>query len=46
MNNTDSQTRFQELSEFFTADAWQLIESFLKNLQIKVNQFNVSKENH
>ncbi|MFX0112953.1 MAG: hypothetical protein ACFFB3_00245 [Candidatus Hodarchaeota archaeon] len=44
MNNNSLQIRFQELSEYFTPDAWQLIDSFVLNLQKKMNQFSISSE--
>jgi hypothetical protein len=44
MNRTNSQIRFQELSEHFTVDAWQLIDSFVGSLQKKMDQFGISSE--
>ncbi|UCG03056.1 MAG: zinc ribbon domain-containing protein [Candidatus Heimdallarchaeota archaeon] len=42
MNPNNSQ--FQEFSTYFTSDAWQLVSSFLNNLQAKMDQFSVSTE--
>ncbi|MHA2270479.1 MAG: zinc ribbon domain-containing protein [Candidatus Hodarchaeales archaeon] len=44
MNSTSSQIRFQELSDHFTIDAWQLIDSFIGSLQKKMNKFCISSE--
>lgn len=44
MENNDPQLRLQELSTYFTSDAWQLIDSFLNNLQNKMDQFNIKTE--
>ncbi|MFX0184041.1 MAG: hypothetical protein ACFE95_13240 [Candidatus Hodarchaeota archaeon] len=44
MENNDLQKRLQELSTYFTSDAWQLIDSFLNNLQNKMDQFNITTE--
>jgi hypothetical protein len=44
MENNDLQIRLQELSAYFTSDAWQLIDSFLNNLQNKIDQFNITTE--
>lgn len=44
MKSVDPENRFQELSSYFTSDAWQLISSFLNNLQTKMNQFNIVAE--
>ena len=42
MNPNDSQ--FQEVSIYFTSDAWQLINSFLNNLRTKMDKFNITAE--
>jgi hypothetical protein len=44
MENNDPQIRLQELSTYFTSDAWQLINSFLNNLQKKMDKFNIATE--
>ena len=44
MNSVDPDIQFKELSSFFTSDAWQLISSFLNNLQTKMDQFNITAE--
>jgi hypothetical protein len=35
---------FQKFSTYFTSDAWQLIRSFLNNLQTKMDHFNIAIE--
>lgn len=42
MNPNNSQ--FQEFSVYFTSDAWQLINSFLNNIQTKMDRFNITSE--
>jgi hypothetical protein len=44
MNSTNLKISFQELSEYFTPDAWQLIDSFVLSLQKKMDQFSISSE--
>ncbi|MFX1505800.1 MAG: hypothetical protein ACFFDC_06750 [Promethearchaeota archaeon] len=42
MNSNNSQ--FQDFSKFFTSDAWHLVDSFINNLQTKMDQFNIETE--
>ena len=39
-----SNSHFQKFSSHFTSDAWQLIRSFLNNLQTKMDHFNIATE--
>ncbi len=42
--NNNLKVQLQELSGSFTPDAWQLISSFLTNLQKKMDQFDITPE--
>ncbi len=43
-STSDFLVRFQDISTYFSPDAWQLVISFLINLQEKLEQFNISME--
>ena len=42
MTKDTALTQLHELSVYFTSDGWQAINSFIKNLQEKLERFNVS----
>ncbi len=41
MTSIDILPRIQELSKYFTSDAWQVVNSFIESLQEKLDQFKV-----